>query len=256
MNKTLCFFLLSLSALPAFGQSASKALMDMVDRIDQLKSEIQQLRGDAERFRNDLDRIQERQQSLYLDLDKRLLNLEGKATGSTPPRIDGAAGSAKSVEPPVPPERSVAPLDTGSGVEPSTQEPNDPDVAQQENIYQEAFVFLNNGRYDEAIAGFSRLIETYPGTEYADNAQYWLGETYYVKRDFTAARDNFNQVMEKYPDSNKVPDALLKLGYIEYELSEWKRAREIFNSVIQKYPGSNAAQLAQNRLDRMRGERH
>ncbi|MGH8477524.1 MAG: tol-pal system protein YbgF, partial [Methylococcales bacterium] len=90
----------------------------------------------------------------------------------------------------------------------------------------------------------------------ADNAQYWLGETYYVKRDFDAARSNFGQVMEKYPTSNKIPDAILKLGFIEYETANWKSAREILNSLIEQYPASNAAQLAQDRLNRMKKEKH
>ncbi|MGR9107717.1 MAG: tol-pal system protein YbgF [Gammaproteobacteria bacterium] len=289
MSKTLWFFLLWVfTTLPACAQSAKyddlsarvtrlegrqspRVLSEILERLDRLQSEVQQLRGETDQIRHQMERIEDRQQSLYLDLDKRLLELEGGSGRQAPPpapeRVTGeepesperpvTAGPANEANPAPEPEPKVAsPEEESTPVPSSGNEQPATEIGKGENIYEEAFVYLNNGRYDDAIAGFSHLIETYPNSDYADNAQYWLGETYYVKRDFESARANFNGVIESYPDSNKVPDALLKLGYIEYEESNWKAAREALNTVIERYPDSNSAQLARDRLERMRKERH
>ena len=88
----------------------------------------------------------------------------------------------------------------------------------------------------------------------ADNAQYWLGESYYVTRDFAAGLKAFRLVVDKYPDSRKLPDALLKIGYCDYELQNWKTARAALGQVAQQFPDTTAARLAQQRLVKMDGE--
>ena len=250
MKSNLLCFALGLVAFPALAQqTSSRALIDMLNQIDQLKSEIQKIRGESDEMRHELDRLGKRQQSLYLDLDQRLLKLEGGGNSGVPGETDESSQN-QSMEPTLELSNQPAPS------EPPKPEANPTDTQNQERVYEEAFVYLNNGRYDDAIADFKRLIEEYPDGEYADNSVYWLGETYYVKRDFESARAHFNQVIEQFPDSNKIPDAMLKLGYIEYEMAEWKKAREMLKSVIEKFPASNAAKLAQERLDQMRKERH
>lgn len=238
--------LLWLFALPALAQqSSSRALIDILNQIDQLKAEIQRIRGEGDEMRHELDRLGRRQQSLYLDLDQRLLELEG---GGKSKASVGNQDNQSQVES----ERPVQDTQT----ETPNQDQDSTNTDNQERVYEEAFVYLNNGRYDDAIADFSRLLEEFPNGEYADNAVYWLGETYYVKRDFEAARTSFDRLMERFPNSNKIPDAMLKLGYIEYEQTEWKRAREMLNLVIKEFPASQAARLARERLNRMRKERH
>lgn len=280
MKQTWWAYFLLFSTLPAFAQTAanadlaarvvqlekrfsSRAVMELLDRVDQLQTEVQQLRGDVDKIRHDQGRIQDRQQNLYLDLDKRLLDLESAGTnGSVPALIPEPAKKAEIAQAPSPSEPPVSQpkkIPQDGRLNKDTGAEGDKDVTESgdgELLYQEAFVYLNNGRYDDAIGDFTRLIESFPSSEFADNAQYWLGETYYVKRDFDAARAHFNKVIERYPDSSKVPDALVKMGYIEYELASWKTARKILKSVVQQYPESNAAELAQDRLDRMRKERH
>ncbi|MGH8551880.1 MAG: tol-pal system protein YbgF, partial [Methylococcales bacterium] len=256
---------------------SGQAISEMLDRIDRLQNEVQQLHGSIDEIRHNVDRMQDRHQNFYLDLDKRLLRLEESPGNPIEPAPrDSTAGidfeqsdntqvPATETEVVTPPRQAEPQTSSESNPEPTEPAPdtssatpveNRPESQDAEKLYQEAFVIFNAGRYDDAIASFSRVIESSPTGEFADNAQYWLGETYYVKRDFDAARSNFSQVMEKYPTSNKIPDAILKLGFIEYETSNWKSAREILNSLIEQYPASNAAQLAQDRLNRMKKEKH
>ena len=82
----------------------------------------------------------------------------------------------------------------------------------------------------------------------ADNAQYWLGESYYVTRDFQNAAAAFQTLLDRWPDSRKAPDALLKLGYTQAELKHIAQARATLTSVSTRFPGSDAANLAAARL--------
>ncbi|MEZ5582267.1 MAG: tol-pal system protein YbgF [Candidatus Competibacteraceae bacterium] len=92
--------------------------------------------------------------------------------------------------------------------------------------YNAAFNRLREGRYSQAISGFNSFIRTYPDSNLASNAQYWLGEAYYVNRDFERAEDAFVALGINYPNSDRVPDTLLKLGYIYDELGCSARKRE------------------------------
>ncbi len=84
--------------------------------------------------------------------------------------------------------------------------------------YNQAFDILKAGKYADAITAFQQFLQTYPQSSLADNAQYWLGESYYVTRDFQNAAAAFQTVLDRWPDSRKAPDALLKLGYTQAEL--------------------------------------
>jgi tol-pal system protein YbgF len=120
-----------------------------------------------------------------------------------------------------------------------------------EQAYQQALNLLQRGRYPEAATALEQFIATYPGSPYAANATYWLGETYYVSRQYDKARSAFQTVIQRYPQSDKVPDAWLKVGFVYYELQQWQNARQALQRVLASYPGTNAAQLAQARLKKM-----
>jgi tol-pal system protein YbgF len=90
----------------------------------------------------------------------------------------------------------------------------------------------------------------------ADNAQYWLGEAYYVNKSYPEAELAFQHVVDKYPQSRKLPDALLKIGFCRYELKEWDSARLVLSRVVTQYGDSQDAQLAKQRLDKMTAENH
>ena len=75
------------------------------------------------------------------------------------------------------------------------------------------------------MTAFKQFLQSYPQSSLADSAQYWLGESYYVTRDFQSAAASFQTVLDRWPDSRKAPDALLKLGYTQAELGRTAQAR-------------------------------
>ena len=91
-------------------------------------------------------------------------------------------------------------------------------------------------------------MKRYPSSALLDNAQYWIGEAYYVTRDYDRAAQAFRAVGEKFPSSRKAPDALLKLGYTQFEQKHLSDARATLSTVVERFPGTDAAHLAQERL--------
>ncbi len=128
--------------------------------------------------------------------------------------------------------------------------------AEEKAAYDQAFQSLKDLRYTDAAESFQTFIARYPQSEYADNAQYWLGESYYVTRNYDIALEAFDDLLQKYPDSSKKPDALLKIGYAHYELKQWDQARAALEQVKQQFPDTTLARLADNRLRSMRMEGH
>jgi len=206
-------------------QMDNRAMLDLLQRVDELADEISQLRGDLELQASDLEGIKKRQRELYLDIDRRMRDLEDRSTGQSSttlaPVVVPGAGSS-----------STTPAGAATGGSTSTSTGSTPavptaaasaTVAEEKAAYQLAFNSLKEGRYKKAKQQFSQFLKDYPGSIYAGNAQYWLGEANYVTRNFTQAVKEFNQVLKLYPASSKIPDAMLKLGYTHYELKQYNQ---------------------------------
>lgn len=206
-----------------------QGLVDLYLRLETLQQEVQQLRGEVEVQTNSIEGLKQRQRDLYLDIDRRLRQLES-----------GVVAQPQSTTTPTP---SVAPTTTTT-VAPSTA-PANPVI--EETAYRAAFKLLKEGRYAPATSRFRAFLVKYPSSAYADNAQYWLGEVSYVTRAYEKAIAEFDKVLNNYPDSTKHADALLKQGYCYYELKNFAKANELLAAVIARYPHSTAARLADKR---------
>lgn len=114
--------------------------------------------------------------------------------------------------------------------------------------YQRFYDALRAGNHSYAVTGFKNFIERFPGHDYADNAQYWLGEAYYDQKRFKPAAIEFRKVIDNHPGGNKVPDALLKLAFCNMKLGDSKGARELLQQVVRQYPKSNPAAIAGQKL--------
>jgi tol-pal system protein YbgF len=115
--------------------------------------------------------------------------------------------------------------------------------------YRAAVELVKAGKHDEAQAALHAFLKTYPRHDYADNAQYWLGEDFYAQKDFQHALAEFRATIETYPRGNKVPDALLKVGYCYQALGQTEKARAVLEQVVSLYPKSEPAALASKRLE-------
>lgn len=117
-----------------------------------------------------------------------------------------------------------------------------------EQLYQSAYQDYLRGNYDLALREFQAYLDEFPDSELADNAVYWMGESYYRQRRFRQAIARFDQVLNRYPRSDKLPSAVLKKGYAHLELGERSQGVVQLQYVLREYPNSDEANLARERL--------
>jgi tol-pal system protein YbgF len=115
--------------------------------------------------------------------------------------------------------------------------------------YRAAVELVKSGKSDEAITALHAFLQHYPRNDYADNAQYWLGEVYYAQKDYQHALAEFRATIETYPRGNKVPDALLKVGFCYASLGQADKAKAVLEQVTNLYPKTEPAALAAKRLE-------
>jgi tol-pal system protein YbgF len=206
------------------------SLISLASDVTSLRNEVQSLDGDIETLRHDLDEQSERQRDLYVDLDRRLADLE--AAEAQAARTPGVAGPG-----------------SGAGFGGAAAGVSDQDA------YGAAFGLIQQQDFAGAQSAFQNFLANYPQSSLRANAQYWLGETYYGQLSFMAALGEFKKVVDNYPDSSKLPDALLKMGYCYDELGDLDAARQALLRVVREFPDTQAAGLADQRLDRISEER-
>ena len=162
--------------------------------------------------------------------------------------------------PPMPPPGMTTQLftdpETGLPIEPAfpaatpTPAVAAPGVSPQ-RMYDTAWADYTNGQWVLAIQGFEAYVETFPRSELADDAQFYIGQTRYADGQFEEAVDAFEQVLLSYPDGDAVPEASYKRGLSLDRLGEADRARQAFELVVVNHPDSTMATLAQQALDRL-----
>jgi len=210
---------------------ANQSLLDLANQSESLRNDLRAMHNDVDLLSNNLEASRKQQRDLYADLDRRMKILESRG-GAGAAAGSGDAGSG------------------GAGAD--SPAPASDDKA----AYQTAFNLLKDSQYDRAIAAFQKFLIVYSDSSLADNAQYWLGEAYYVNKSYPEAQSAFQRVVDKYPQSRKRPDALLKIGYCQYELKQWDLAKGTLSKVATQFPDAPAGHLAQQRLDKMATEKH
>ncbi len=117
------------------------------------------------------------------------------------------------------------------------------------DLYKDAYETFQKGNLEGARRKFEAFLKQYPNTELSDNAQFWIGETYYLKKDFEKAILEYEKAIAKYPEGDKIPAALFKQALAFLELGDKTNARNLLKRVIERYPHSEQAEMAKKRLE-------
>lgn len=115
-------------------------------------------------------------------------------------------------------------------------------------LYQTAYNDYLRGSYEIAVRGFEQYLDAFPETDLADNAVYWIGESYYRQGRFRDAIAQFDEVLDRYPRSDKAASAILKKGYSHLQLGENAPGVVQLQRVVREHPNSDEADLARQRL--------
>lgn len=252
-------------------------------RIQQLEGEIRQLTGQIEELSYNLQQMKTKNDRFQSDAEFRLSELEKKAmeasaaapaAGATPaapaaattaPRPLGPGQVATPAAPtpltgtaPGAPPRDLGSIPAGAGNGPVQLTPPAATAAaaapaavklpagSTKAQYEYAFEFVKKQEYASAESALRQFVTTNPNDELAGNAQYWLGETYYVRGSYQEAAQQFLTGYQKYPKSPKAPDNLLKLGLSLANTGKTKEACAAYGRFTSEY--ANASEFLKRRV--------
>jgi tol-pal system protein YbgF len=211
-----------------------KVMADYGAKTDQLSTDIQLLQGKLEEnnFRiADLAQKLDDKSFKITELSARVDELNAK--------IKTLAGGQQGLS--SGPSGTTAEKDKKSA--PKTVEPSE--------AYRLAMNDYNSGNFDLALAGFQNYLAQFPDTSQSVSAQYWVGQCYYAKKDYTKAIDSFTKFIKTYPKSDKVPGAELKIGYSYLSENNNAKAKVWLNKVVKEYPDTDEAEHAKAKLHKI-----
>jgi len=120
------------------------------------------------------------------------------------------------------------------------------------SLYKDAYDTLQRGDLDGARRKFEAFLKQFPTSELSDNAQFWIGETYFLKKDYEKAILEYEKVIAKYPEGDKVSSAMLKQGLAFLELGDKTNGRSLLKRVMDRYPQSEQADIAKKKLESLK----
>lgn len=202
----------------------AKAQLELATQIMGLREEIARLRGQIETLTYENEQAKKRQQDLYLDLDSRLRKFE-----PTPPPAPAAQGTEE-----------------GAPAQAAANQSADP-VAESK-AYEAALNLFKSAKYKEAAQAFEAFVATYPNSDMAPNAQFWLGNAWYAQKECKKAIDAQLLVTTRWPDSVRAPDAMIAIANCQRDWGNIQAAKRTLGNIISKYPNSQAAAQAKQRL--------
>jgi tol-pal system protein YbgF len=224
-------------------------------RVDQIETQMRTLTGSLEEVNYSIDQLKRRLDKLVGDVDQRLTQLEHPGTPA-----GGAAGgmAAATPSPGAGANPAAPPSQAGTLVAPPAAAPNSggqtaaarPGAApaatsggpgtlpsgSAQDQYNYAFGLLRQADYPGAEEALRSFVQRYPNDPLAGNAEYWLGETYYVRKDYNNAAATFAEGYRKYPQSGKAADNLLKLGMSLGNVGQKKEACLTFSQLAHDFP--------------------
>jgi tol-pal system protein YbgF len=118
--------------------------------------------------------------------------------------------------------------------------------------YRQAIMLFGRGKHAEARRAFQAVFDSESAGDLADNALFWIGETYFATADYTNAVRHYMRVVNEFSDQNKAPDAMFKIALAQARTGDLALARRTLEQVIERYPYSSTASSAKAELQRIR----
>jgi tol-pal system protein YbgF len=216
--------------------------------LENLQSEIRTLSTNVEEYKEFLNRPSEEMDRFWGKMEGRLITLEEKRKTQEDKikeiedRLGGLDGkTAKWALKPMESERSDSTKEVLSELKGVSTGMGD--------LYRDAYESFHKGNLEGARRKFEAFLKQYPNTELSNNAQFWIGETYYQKKDFEKAILEYEKAITQYPEGGKIPVVLFKEGLAFLELGDKGNARRLLTGVIERYPYSDQAEIAKKKLE-------
>lgn len=220
-------------------------------RLEETTRELTQVQAQIQT----IDKNLENQHAFLKQVEQHLVALRTSVAqrAEQSPVVAEAAPLPQAVPVPAPspsPAQDVAPPQAAAAT-PRAENRSAALLADRES-YERTLTRFKDGDLDGARQGFAEFLVQHPHSDLAPNARFWLGESYYGKKDYSRAIDAYDQVQLNHPASEKVPAALLKKGYAYLALKDRRRAASALKQVIDLYPRSPEANKAMDKLNQLK----
>ena len=212
-------------------KSTSQTLIEQNRLSEQMSREVAELRGQIEVLTNSINDLEKRQKDLYLDLDTRLQAIE--AARGKKPAAPVVSDAAKPAADKVDVKADAKPADDASAISKS---------------YESALALAKAGKFKEAAAAFDKFVKTYPDSEQAPAAQFWLGNSYDMLGDCKQVISSQQKLLAKWPKNSRAPDALAKIAQCQADLGQKAESQKSYKDLVAKYPDSKAAAAAKQQI--------
>lgn len=209
--------------------------INLLTRIENMQKEMQELRGQLE------------QQGHILALLQKQSEAE-KTTQVTQTHKANQQAMELMIEPSL---RTTPTVNTDLDSEPKLKKNRyslHTNPVEEQISYLAAYELVKTKQFDNALSAMQLFVQNYPQSGYTANAQYWLGELYLVKNNYTDAMQHFNIVLKYFPNSSKTAASTLKIAYALIGLGKLNDARNYLQQVIKYYPDTSTAELATAKL--------
>ena len=196
---------------------AASSAAEMFLQVQALQNEVRELRGLVEEQQHLIEQLQQRRMDDYLEFDRRIV-----ALGSGADPVASTAAPAADKDPIVdaaPARQPAAPAAPAQPVPAASVEP----AEQARLAYRSAYQKVKDRQFDDAKVSLLAFVEDYPDSRYVPNAQFWLGELYYLDSDLEKAQQAFAVLVHRYPEHRKVADAKFKLGKVYHQLGDTRQ---------------------------------
>lgn len=235
--------------------SSQALLADMEVRIGRIETQLRILTGRIEEFQHGQDVIKRRFDNFSQDVELRFQDLQGGTSATAQPGA-GVTGSRSVTSPGLvrteTPAAAEALLNTGTVPDAVMIETAPQIFATPQEQYDGALALLRRGDYAGAEGAFRAFLDSHGDHELAGNAQYWLGESYYVRKDFPRAASAFLKGYQKFGEGGKGPDTLVKLGMSLGGMGKVAEACDLFSEVEVRFPDARASILRTATSERVR----
>ncbi|MFM6993033.1 MAG: tol-pal system protein YbgF [Rhodoferax sp.] len=191
-----------------------RVLLDLQNQLEASRAEMAKLRGQDEQLARDVAELQRKQKDAGQAVEDRLRKLEPSRVS-----VDGREFSAEPAE---------------------------------KRDFDAALAVFRKGDFPAAQSTLVDFLNRYGASGYRPSALFWLGNAQYATKDYKEAQANFRALVQLAPDHLRVPEALLAIANCQLEVKDAKAARKTLEELVAKYPTTEAAAAAKERLTRLK----
>jgi tol-pal system protein YbgF len=198
-----------------------RSTLDLQMQLEAVNTELRKLRGQNEELVHNLQDAEKRQKDFYIDLDTRLRRFETAAEAPAQNERSGSSAGTKDV---------------------ST------DPVGENRAFETAYGFYKAENYQSAAESFRDFLRRYPQTVHEANVHYWMGNSYFLLKDFKNSLNSYEALVSKFEDHPRAAEAMLNIAECQMALNNKTAAKKTLKQLISQFPGSDASDKAKKRL--------